>query len=89
MSDYEVKFKDTQALYKRLRWYFERFLDRKPALLDNNVLADLTARDHTVNEWLYDLDKRLRDLEGLMKGSTGAEHEEPIDVALHVNHLPK
>lgn len=89
MDDYNAQIKDTHTLYRRLRWYLERFMDRKCALQDNGVLSDLSARDHTVNEWLYDLDNRLRRLEGLLAESTGAEHEQPVEIPASVSHLPK
>lgn len=89
MTDHDAKMDDTYTLYKRLRWYFERFMDRKCALQDNGVLSDFTARDHTVNEWLYDMDNRLRRLEGLLAESTGAEHEQSIEIPTYVNHLIK
>ena len=55
MSEYDDLFEDTRALFKTLRKYFDRFEARKSALQDAGLLSDLQARDHTVNEWLYDL----------------------------------
>lgn len=87
MSDHESRIKDTQTLYRMLRKYFDRFIVRKTALQDEGTLSDLTPRDHTVNEWLYDLEQRLQKVEGFLEASTGEEHEQPVEIPLHVNHL--
>lgn len=89
MSDYEARFEDTRVLFKTLHAYFNRFQERKSALQDLGSLSDLTARDHTVNEWLYDLERRVKALEAVLAASTGPEHEQPVEIAMHVDHLPK
>jgi hypothetical protein len=89
MSEHDDRIKDTQALFKTLRAYFERFVERKTALLDTGILSDLSVRDHTVNEWLYDLEKRLEAIEKTLFDSTGAEHERPVEIPTHVDHLKK
>jgi hypothetical protein len=89
MSDYDKLIKDTEALHGVLRKYFNKFLGRKTALQDGGTLSDYSARDHTVNEWLYDLEKRLKAVEEALGTSTGSEHEQPVAIPTYVNHLPK
>jgi hypothetical protein len=89
MSEYDELFSDTQRLHKLLRWYFERFQDRQCAERDNGTLSDYNAAEHTLIEAIYAHEKRLRELEGIIKGSTGAEHEQPVEIPLSVNHIAK
>jgi hypothetical protein len=87
MTAYDRLIDDTHVLYKHLRRYFESFLARKTALQDGGTLSDLSARDHTVNEWLYDLEKRMQEVESALGTSAGSEHEQPVEIPPYVNHL--
>jgi hypothetical protein len=88
MSAYDEKIKDTQQLFGALRKYREQFTVRKNALQDLGLM-DHTALEHTFMEWLYALDKRLSEVEDIVKGSTGDEREQPVEIPLSVNHLGK